>query len=160
VLVVGDGKLGLLVAQTLALTGCHLQVIGRHQHKLQLLRERGIDAGTTDTIDAQHVDIAVECTGNTQGFALALRALRPRGTLVMKSTYAGALQVDAAAIVVNEIHLIGSRCGPFAPALQLLAEERVAVTPLIDAAFSLVDALDAFDRARRPGSLKVLLHIS
>ncbi len=157
VLVVGDGKLGQLIGQTLGLTGCDLLVIGRHAAKLELLSARGITTGAADAVKPSTYDIAVECTGNPEGFALARKALRPRGTLVMKSTYAGALTLDASAIVVNEITLVGSRCGPFAPALTLLAEGRVEVEPLIHARYPLRDGLAGFAEAARNGVLKVLL---
>ncbi len=160
VLVVGDGKLGQLVAQTLALTGCTLLVVGRHDAKLALLAARGIETGRADRAMRGEFDVAVECTGNPDGFAVAQRAVRPRGTLVMKSTYAGALTLDAAAVVVQELTLVGSRCGPFAPALRLLAEGLVAVQPLIHARYPLDDALAAFEHAQRPGVLKVLLDIA
>ncbi len=159
VLVVGDGKLGQLVAQTLALTGCALLVIGRHEAKLALLAARGIETGRAEHVTRGEFDVAVECTGNPEGFAVAQRAVRPRGTLVLKSTYAGALTLDAAAVVVNELTLVGSRCGPFAPALHLLAEGRVAVEPLIHARYPLAQGVTAFEHAQRPGVLKVLLEI-
>jgi len=157
VLVVGDGKLGQLVAQTLALTGCALLVVGRHDAKLALLATRGIATGRTDAVEGGVCDVAVECTGNPEGFAIARRAVRPRGTLVLKSTYAGALTLDASDVVVNELTLLGSRCGPFAPALRLLAEGRVAVEPLIHARYPLQEAPAALQHAERSGVLKVLL---
>jgi threonine dehydrogenase-like Zn-dependent dehydrogenase len=157
VLVVGDGKLGQLVAQTIALTGCELLVVGRHDAKLALLAGRGIATGRADGVAPGRFDVAVECTGNPDGFAVAVRALRARGTLVLKSTYAGALTLDAAAVVVNELTLVGSRCGPFAPALRLLAERRVAVEPLVHARYPLHAAIGAFAHAQRGGVLKVLL---
>jgi len=157
VLVVGDGKLGQLIAQTLALTGCELLVVGRHPDKLDRLEQRGIRTGLTDRVEPGRHDIAVECTGNPDGFTLAQQALRPRGTLVMKSTYAGQLTFDASAVVVNEITLVGSRCGPFPPALRLLAEQRVDVLPLIEARYPLSEGLAAMEHAARKGTLKVLL---
>lgn len=160
VLVVGDGKLGQLVAQTLALTGCDLLAVGRHEEKLANLSARGIKIGFVDAVCDRSFDIAVECTGNDGGFDVALRALRPRGTLVLKSTYAGKLSFDASALVVDEITLIGSRCGPFAPALELLAQGKVNVEPLIQARFPLADGLSAFERAQIRGTMKVLLEIS
>lgn len=159
VLVVGDGKLGQLVAQTLALTGCNLLVVGRHQEKLANLAARGIQTGLADAVTDRSFDLSVECTGNPEGFAIARRALRPRATLVLKSTYAGQLTFDASSLVVDEITLIGSRCGSFPPALQLLAENRVDVEPLIHARYSLSEGLAAFDRAQKRGVLKVLLEI-
>lgn len=160
VVVVGDGKLGNLVAQSLALTGCDLLVCGRHDSKLRLLEERGIATSKATDLPKRDFDVAVECTGNPQGFDLALQALRPCGTLVLKSTYAGALQVNAADLVVNEIQVIGSRCGPFAPALQLLADKHVDVTPLIAGRYALQEGLQAFKAAQSPGTLKVLLQAS
>ena len=101
--------------------------------------------------------MAVECTGNAEGFAIAREALRPRGTLVLKSTYAGLINLDVSTLVVDEITVLGSRCGPFAPALRLLAEGQVQVEPLIHARHGLEDGLAAFERAQQRGTLKVLL---
>jgi threonine dehydrogenase-like Zn-dependent dehydrogenase len=157
VLVIGDGKLGQLVAQTLALTGCDLLAVGRHAEKLANLGARGIQVGYADVITARTFDVAVECTGNPEGFAIALQSLRPRGTLVLKSTYAGRLSLDASALVVDEITLIGSRCGPFAEALKLLADHQVDVSSLIQARYPLTEGLTAFDHAQQRGVLKVLV---
>ena len=157
VVVVGDGKLGQLVAQTLALTGCQLLAVGRHQSKLSNLKKRGIAVGFADQVPTKSFDIAVECTGNPQGFELARKALRPRGTLVLKSTYAGKLTFDASSLVVDEITLIGSRCGPFSPALALLADQQVDVESLIQARYPLSEGLAAFERAQTRGTMKVLL---
>ncbi|HEX9162817.1 MAG TPA: alcohol dehydrogenase catalytic domain-containing protein [Thermoanaerobaculia bacterium] len=158
VLVVGDGKLGQLIAQTLALTGCRLAVIGRHRDKLELLARRGIETSTEPF--GRKFDVAVDCTGSADGFAIARNALRPRGTLVMKSTYAGNLTVNASSLVVDEITLVGSRCGPFAPALRLLQSRSVDVEPLIHAEFAIDDAITAFEQAQRPGALKVLIRVA
>ncbi|HYW18978.1 MAG TPA: alcohol dehydrogenase catalytic domain-containing protein [Nodularia sp. (in: cyanobacteria)] len=160
VLVVGDGKLGQLVAQTLALTGCNLLVVGRHRDKLVNLEARGIKTNLADAVIDRAFDISVECTGNPEGFAIARRALRPRGTLVLKSTYAGNLSLDASSLVVDEITLIGSRCGPFPEALQLLATGNIDVQPLIHGCYPLDDAIFAFEQAQHRGVLKVLLEIS
>jgi threonine dehydrogenase-like Zn-dependent dehydrogenase len=163
VLVVGDGKLGQLIARTLALTGADLVVAGRHHDKLELLAPLGVDTVHVTGADPAHTlrgfDVAVECTGNPAGFELARHALRPRGTLVMKSTYADRLTIDASRLVVDEITLVGSRCGPFAPALELLAADEIRVDDLIADRYPLADGLHAFEHARRPGTLKVLLHI-
>lgn len=159
VLVVGDGKLGQLVAQTLALTGCDLLVVGRHREKLDYLAALGIQTGLAEAVTDRSFDLSVECTGNEAGFAIARRALRSRGTLVLKSTYAGQLTFDASSLVVDEITLIGSRCGPFAPALELLATKQVDVEPLIHARYRLDEGLAAFDRAQSRGVLKVLLEM-
>ncbi len=159
VLVVGDGKLGQLVAQTLAPKGCDLLAVGRHDEKLANLATRGIATGRVGDIRDRSFDLAVECTGNPEGFETARRALRPRGTLVLKSTYAGNLSLDASALVVDEITLIGSRCGPFAKALDLLAQDKVDVQPLIQARYPLEKGLEAFERAQQRGVLKVLLEM-
>ncbi|MFQ5689441.1 MAG: alcohol dehydrogenase catalytic domain-containing protein [Gemmatimonadota bacterium] len=163
VLVVGDGKLGQLISVTLALTGCRLVVAGRHEAKLARLAARGIRTtlvrDLSSQADPERFDIAVECTGNADGFGIARRALRPRGTLVMKSTYAGRLTLDASAVVVDELTLVGSRCGPFPPALDLLARGLVDVEPLIDSRYPLDRAHQALERAARPGALKVLLEV-
>lgn len=160
VLIVGDGKLGQLIARTLAMTGCDLLVVGRHESKLALLTGEGIATGTADAVPAKAFDLAVECTGNAGGFDVARRAVRPRGTLVMKSTYAGELALDASAVVVDELTLVGSRCGPFPPAVQLLSDGRVDVQPLVHARYALDDAVTAFEHAQRPGVLKVLLEVT
>jgi threonine dehydrogenase-like Zn-dependent dehydrogenase len=157
VIVIGDGKLGQLVAQTIALTGCELWAIGRHPAKLSNLQARGIRTGLVADIVPRSFDIAVECTGNPAGFASALGALRPRGKLVLKSTYAGNLSVDAAAIVVDEITLVGSRCGAFAPAIELLAQQKIDVMPLIQGRYALADGLAAFAHAQQKGVMKILL---
>lgn len=160
VLVVGDGKLGQLIAQTLALAGCRLFVVGRHENKRELLRRRGIATVTSREVEESGFDLSVECTGSPGGFELARSALRPRGTLVMKSTYAGRLNLDAAPVVVDELTIVGSRCGPFSPAVDLLSSGAVDVAPLISDRLPIADGLEAFERATRPGALKILLDIA
>jgi threonine dehydrogenase-like Zn-dependent dehydrogenase len=160
VLVVGDGKLGQLIAQTIALTGCELLVIGRHKEKLTNLAAKGIKTGLADSVTDRYFDISVDCTGNPEGFNIARRALRPRGTLILKSTYAGNLSLDASSLVVDEITLIGSRCGPFVPALELLATGKIDIQYLIDSYYPLYQGLEAFEKAKTKGVLKVLLEMS
>ncbi len=164
VAVLGTGRLGALCAQVLALTGCDLLAIGRHPAQLDFLREQGIPVerapepwpgALADRLGS--MDIVVECTGQAGGFAQARALLRPRGTLVLKSTYHGAAQVDLSALAVDEIAVAGSRCGPFDAAIRLLAAGRVCVLPLIHARYALRDALPALERAGQPGALKVLL---
>ncbi|HSP15567.1 MAG TPA: alcohol dehydrogenase catalytic domain-containing protein [Thermoanaerobaculia bacterium] len=145
VLVVGHGKLGRLIEQTLALTGCKLTVWGRHGEP------------RAPNPEPRSFDIVVECSGNPEAFPIARNAVRPRGTLVMKSTYAGNLTLNMSSIVVDEITIVGSRCGPFAPALKLLAEKKIDVRPLIDATYPLGDAIAAFEHAQRPGTLKCII---
>jgi threonine dehydrogenase-like Zn-dependent dehydrogenase len=160
VVVVGAGKLGRLIAQTLARTGCDLIVLSRPGRSMpELSGATGIGVRLEEEVEDAAFDIAVECTGNPDGFAIARRALRPRGTLVLKSTYAGTNELNASALVVDELTVIGSRCGPFAPALRLLEEGGVDVAPLVAARYPLEEGADAFEHAARPGVLKVLLEI-
>ncbi len=159
VIVIGDGRLGQLVAQTLAATDCTLTVVGRHDAKLSLLDQRGIRTAHArgPLPPERHADLVVECTGNEEGLALGLRLVRPRGTVVLKSTYHALARVSMSALVVDEITLVGSRCGPFVPALDLLAAGAVAVRGLVHARYALADAVAAFGHAARPGMLKVLI---
>jgi threonine dehydrogenase-like Zn-dependent dehydrogenase len=157
VLLVGAGRLGQLIAQTLALTGCDLRVIARHAHQQNLLKSRGIRIIAEEEIQPWRWDIVVEATGSPSGFSLARRAIRPRGTMVLKSTYKGDMSVNFSSIVVDEVSLIGSRCGPFEPALRLMASRQVDPTVLIAEEFKLGDALKAFERAAESGVLKVLV---
>jgi 2-desacetyl-2-hydroxyethyl bacteriochlorophyllide A dehydrogenase len=158
VLLIGAGRLGQLIAQTLALTGCALRVVARHSLQKNLLTGRGIQLIDAEEVQHQRYDLVVEATGSPSGFELARKALRPRGTLVLKSTYKGDMTVNFSSIVVDEIQLIGSRCGPFEPALRLLANKQVDPTLLIAAEYSLRDGLKAFAEAEKTGMLKVLLN--
>jgi threonine dehydrogenase-like Zn-dependent dehydrogenase len=157
VLLIGAGRLGQLVAQTLALTGCDLHVVARHAHQQNLLKARGIRIITEEQIKPWRWDIVVEATGSPSGFSLARRAIRPRGTLVLKSTYKGDINVKFSSMVVDEINLIGSRCGPFEPALRLMESRQVDPTVLIAQEFKLEDGLKAFEHAAETGVLKVLI---
>jgi len=157
VLLVGAGRLGQLIAQTLALTGCDLHVAARHTHQQDLLRTRGIRTIDEEAIQPWRWDVVVEASGSPTGFALARKAIRPRGTLVMKSTYAGDISVNLSSMVVDEINILGSRCGPFEPALRLMESRQVDPTGLIAEEFKLGDALKAFARAAESGVLKVLV---
>jgi len=157
VLLIGAGRLGQLIAQTLALTGCDLHVVARHPQQQDLLKARGIKIMGEGEIQPWRWDVVVEATGSPGGFALARKAIRPRGTLVMKSTYKGEMSVNFSAMVVDEINLIGSRCGPFEPALRLMESRQVDPTVLIAEEFKLEEALKAFERAAETGVLKVLV---
>jgi alcohol dehydrogenase len=158
VLILGDGKLGLLVAATLRLTGAAITLIGRHAAKLAIAVDWGVTVQSADIPwESAPVDVVVECTGSAAGFARARELLRPRGRLVLKSTYHGNLTVDMSQLVVDEITVIGSRCGPFAPALRLLETGLVDPRPLIAGVYALDDGRAAFERAVSPGVLKVLL---
>jgi threonine dehydrogenase-like Zn-dependent dehydrogenase len=157
VIVLGDGKLGLLVAQVVALSGCDLTAVGRHPEKLAILSARGI-ATQLDGSDVRGgADVVVECTGQPAGYRRARELLRPRGTLVLKSTYHGLVEADLSRLVVDEIQVVGSRCGPFPPAIRLLSQGLVDVLPLIEAEYSLDEGMAAFEHAQRRGALKVLV---
>jgi threonine dehydrogenase-like Zn-dependent dehydrogenase len=158
VLLIGAGRLGQLIAQTLVLTGCDLKVVARHSLQKSLLARRGICLLEAEDVQHWKYDLVVEATGSPSGFELARKALRPRGMLVLKSTYKGDWTVNFSSIVVDEIQLIGSRCGPFEPALRLLATKQVDPTLLIAAEYSLRDGLKAFGEAEKTGMLKVLLN--
>ena len=157
VVVLGDGKLGLLVAQVLALTGSRLTVVGRHPDKLSILARRGIETRVEGQEPDGMADLVVECTGQPGGLAAARRLLRPEGTLILKSTYHGAVEFDFSRIVVDEVRVVGSRCGPFAPALRLLAQGLVDVSSLVEAEYPLDQARAAFEHAGRKGALKILV---
>ena len=157
VVVVGVGKLGNLVAQTLQARGCRLLAVGRGPRAIRLLSARGIETAAADGIPVRGADLVVECTGSPEGLELARRAVRPRGTIVLKSTYHGKAAIDMAPFVVDEVTLVGSRCGPFAPALSALTRGDVDPRPLVEARYPLAQAVAAFDHAARPGALKVLV---
>jgi threonine dehydrogenase-like Zn-dependent dehydrogenase len=159
VAVIGDGKLGLLCAQVLKTTGAPVTLVGKHSSKLRIAARRGIETVTVSQAQGRkgEFDVAVEASGSPTGFSLALNLLRPRGTLVLKSTFHGATEIDAAPLVVNEIGVIGSRCGRFAPALELLKTGAVDVQSLISEEFPLANGIRAMERAAEPGVMKVLL---
>jgi threonine dehydrogenase-like Zn-dependent dehydrogenase len=159
VAVIGDGKLGLLCAQVIAWTGADLTLIGKHSSKLRLAERRDIPTLPAELANrrAREFDVVVEASGSPKGFALALDLLRPRGVLVLKSTFHGATEVNAARIVVDEISVVGSRCGRFAPALALLQQGKIDVENMISEEFPLADGLRAMARAAEPGVMKVLL---
>lgn len=159
VCVLGDGRLGLLVAQALALHTSTLLTVGRHPENLGLLKAWGIDTALA-AAPGLKFDIVVDCTGSADGLREATGLVRPRGTIVLKTTVAGPRSFDLNQLVIDEITLTGSRCGPFAPAVEAIAHGKVAVKPLIDRCFELEDGPAAFDYAARPGSLKVLLSVA
>jgi threonine dehydrogenase-like Zn-dependent dehydrogenase len=155
--VVGPGRLGLLVAQVLALAGGHVTVIGHHRQSLDLPAQLGLAAGLVPDFAGNTFDLVVEATGSAAGFTTSLRLVRPAGTLILKSTFQGTANLDLTKVVVSEINIIGSRCGPFAPALRLLARNQVNVQALIDGEYPLAEGLAAFDHAAQPGVRKILL---
>jgi len=155
--VVGPGRLGLLVAQVMALAGTDVVVLGRRPESLSLPRELGLVTALVGDQADDSYDVVVEATGNDAGFAHSLRIVRPRGTLVLKSTFHGNANISLTKLVVGEVTVVGSRCGPFAPALRLLRQGAVQVRPLIEAEYPLREGLAAFNHAARPGVRKILL---
>ena len=157
VLVVGDGSLGLQISWVLALSGAETHLAGHHPEHLALARPRGVETFLSDDLPPGDYDLVVEASGSPTGLDLALARVRPRGTVVMKSTYVGRYPLDPAALVVPEVSLVGCRCGPFAGALRLLRDGRVDPRPLIHRTFPLARGLEALAWAQRPGVLKVLI---
>jgi threonine dehydrogenase-like Zn-dependent dehydrogenase len=157
VLVLGEGKLGNLCAQALKLSGANVTALGKHEDKLKLIRRAGVRTILLGDWKGKLYDIVVEATGSESGLKLAMSAVRPRGTLVLKSTIAGEHHISLAPLVINEVTVIGSRCGLFEPALEALEERSVSVTPLIEKVYPLAEGLDAVAHAARAGTRKILL---
>lgn len=157
VVLIGAGKLGLLVAQVLKLTGADLSVVARREKPAALLQKWGIRAVTADELARRSAQVVVDCTGNAEGFAQALELVQPRGTIVLKSTYVGTPAANLTRVAVDEIRVVGSRCGPFDAALRLLSHGLIDTESMIDGRYSIDAALVAFDHAAKPGALKVLL---
>jgi threonine dehydrogenase-like Zn-dependent dehydrogenase len=160
VCVLGDGKLGILAGQVLSLTGCQLTVVGNHRQKLRILKHKGIRTRLRSEFREKGFDIAVDCTGSPAGIRDALNLVKPRGTIVLKTTVSKKREVDLNSIVVNELTLIGSRCGPFPQAIEALRKGTIDVRPLISMVFPLQDGTKAFRYAQKKGVLKVLFMIS
>ncbi len=155
----GDGKLGLLVGQVISLTGCDLVAVGRHPEKLEILAQRGI----TTALDRDMVsmrssfDVVVDATGSAKGFALAVELARPCGTIVLKTTTANPAGLDSNRIVIDELTVIGSRCGPFDKALDALENRLVDVEPMVSEIFHFDYGVEAMKRASEGATLKVLM---
>jgi len=162
VAVIGDGKLGLLCAQAIALTGAHVVLIGKHAEKLRIAERQGIETATVKTgaKRKREFDVVVEASGSPSAFAVALELLRPQGVLVLKSTFAEAAamgEINQARLVVDEISIIGSRCGRFQPALDLLKKGAIDIDSLISEEYPLSRGVYAMERAGKKGVLKVFL---
>jgi alcohol dehydrogenase len=155
--VLGDGKLGLLVATLLHAHGYSVCQFGRHAEKLKIAQAAGVQAEVAETLPAAAFDWVVDASGSPEGLRAAVSMTRPRGTLILKSTVHGAVPVDTAPIIVNEITLVGSRCGRFDAALPLLERGLIPVESMIAGRYRLADAPRAFARAAERGVLKVLL---
>jgi alcohol dehydrogenase len=156
VAVLGDGKLGLLIGQVLHAHGAEVHQYGRHREKLRIAKDAGIDARLVRKLPKAAYGIVVDATGSREGLRQAVEMAKPRGTVVMKSTVHGLVKLDSAPVIVNEISLVGSRCGRFEPALRLLRNRKVRVDNLISEILPLKDAKLAFRRAAQPGVLKVI----
>jgi threonine dehydrogenase-like Zn-dependent dehydrogenase len=158
VTVLGDGRLGLLVAQVLRDAGCPVRVIGKHPDKLALCEKWSIRSRPLGDIAPRHdQDVVVDCTGSAAGFELAMQMVRPRGTIVLKSTAAAGKALNLAPLVIDEINVVGSRCGPFREAIRALSEKRIDVASLIHRRMRLDQGVEAMELAGRPGALKVIL---
>jgi len=160
VVVLGDGRLGNLCAQVLRNAGCRVLVVGKHRRKLDVLSKLGLATAELADFKARRTsDMVVDCTGSPSGLPLALQVVRPRGTIVLKTTVAGEQTLALAPIVIDEVTIVGSRCGPFEPALKALADGSVDVRPLCDGVRPLEEALTAFEQARTTPVLKLLIAV-
>jgi threonine dehydrogenase-like Zn-dependent dehydrogenase len=166
VAVVGTGRLGLLVAQILSRTGCKLTVVGRNPKSLAFCDRLHLQTIHSDDVTGRGKDgtgdrdVVVECTGAAVGLDIATSMVRPRGTIILKSTFAGSDELNLAPIVIHEINLLGSRCGPFDEALRVLQAGEVEVLTMISKTFSPDKAEEAFVQAASPDSIKVILDFS
>jgi alcohol dehydrogenase len=158
VAVLGDGKLGLLASQVLQAHGAKVQLYGRHKEKLRIAGQSGVSTEIAKKLPVAKYEFVVEATGSAEGLKQAVQMTQPRGTVVMKSTVHGLVSIDSAPVIVNEITLVGSRCGRFEPALRLLAQRKVRVDAMISEVLPLKSAPKAFRDAAKSGVLKVLLH--
>lgn len=160
-IVLGDGRLGNLCAQVLHQSGCPVTAVGKHDWKLERLRAAGVKAIRLEELpETRDADLVVDCTGSPSGLATALRILQPRGTLVLKTTTAAEHGPNLAAVVIDEITIVGSRCGPFARAIEALARREVDVRPLITARYPIEEAEEALRAAALRDNLKVLIDVA
>ncbi len=158
VAVLGDGKLGLLASQVLQAHGAEVHQYGRHKDKLRIAEQAGVSTQIAKKLPVAKYEFVVEATGSSEGLRQAVQMTQPRGTIVMKSTVHGLVSIDTAPVIVNEITLVGSRCGRFEPALRLLKNKKVNVDAMISEVLPLKEAPRAFRAAAKKGVLKVLLH--
>lgn len=158
VIVLGDGKLGLITALTLNAQNYDVTLVGKHENKLDIAKAQGVKTKLLSDLKVEKIyDVVVEATGSISGFETALALTKPRGVLVLKSTVAASKEFNLAPIVIDEITVLGSRCGQFPPALRLLASEKVDFSPLISAKFKADDAIEAFEKNKEKNTLKVLI---
>ncbi|MEM7557702.1 MAG: alcohol dehydrogenase catalytic domain-containing protein [Planctomycetota bacterium] len=154
---IGPGRLGMLIARVLERTGCCVTVVGRSERSLELARKWGIATGRADDFENSSFDIVVDATGNAQGLAEAVRLTRPLGQLVLKSTFEQQGQTDLTKVVVDEIQIVGSRCGPFSAAIRMLKSGDLCTEDLIDGEYNIEQSIEAFEFAAQPSIRKVLL---
>ncbi len=160
--VIGDGRLGLLVVQALGtkVVKENLLLLGKHQEKLDIIEKLGFQGFLPDELQVKpEWDIVVDCTGKSSGFETAVNMLRPRGTLILKSTFVPDKAIDLSPVVINEIQIIGSRCGPFEEAIRALEAGRVSTAGMITGRYKLKDGIEAFHAASRPEHVKVKIEI-
>lgn len=156
--VLGDGKLGLLCALALNASNVDVTLIGKHQNKLDIAKNQGVKTQLLQDVKEQKTyDVVVEATGSLSGFETSISLVKPRGTLVLKSTIAAGKELNLAPIVIDEITVLGSRCGQFAPALRLLKSKKIDFKPLISDIYTVDKAIDAFERNKEKDSIKVLV---
>lgn len=158
VVILGDGKLGLTTALALNASNIDVLLVGKHQNKLEIAAKQGVKTKLFENLEIKKEwDFVIEATGSISGFESALSLVKPRGTLVLKSTVAASKEFNLAPIVIDEIRVQGSRCGQFAPALRLLASGKVDFSPMISGVFSIDDAIAGFEKNKEKDTLKVLL---
>ena len=160
VVVLGDGKLGLITAIALNAQNLNVTLVGKHQNKLDIARAQGVKTSLLNDFKIEKIyDVVVEATGSVNGFETSLALTKPRGVLVLKSTVATGKELNLAPIVIDEITVLGSRCGQFPPALRLLKSGKIDLTPLISATYEMDNAIEAFEKNKEKDILKVLLKI-
>lgn len=158
VIVLGDGKLGLTTALALSAQNLDVLLVGKHQNKLDIAKAQGVKTCLLADLKQEKIyDVVVEATGSLSGFETAMALVRPRGVLVLKSTIAASKEFNLAPIVIDEITVLGSRCGQFPPALRMLASGKIDFKPLISAVYSVDDAIEAFEKNKEKDTLKVLI---
>ena len=158
VLVLGDGKLGLTTALALHAQNLDVTLVGKHQNKLDIASKQGVKTVLLNSFSQENkYDVVVEATGTASGFETSMNLTKPRGVLVLKSTVATGKELNLAPIVINEITVLGSRCGQFPPALRLLKNNRIDFNPFISGIYSIDDAIDAFEANKQKDTLKILI---
>lgn len=161
VIVLGDGKLGLIIALALSAAGLDITLVGKHEEKLKIAAAQGVKTKLLSELKIEKAyDFVVEATGSISGFETSVALTKPRGTLILKSTIAASKEFNLAPIVVDEITIVGSRCGQFAPALRMLEQKRIDVKPLISDIFDIDASIAAFERNKEKSSVKVLVKVN